>query len=400
MMKSIKKQILIGISLVLMLILTFSMITTVGSGEIVVKQSAFNGELTVWTTPGPKWKNFGSTTVYKRSALYSFSTKKDQGKIKDESIRCRFNDGGHGNISGTFQFDLPTTPEQMKVLHMKFQSQEGIEQSLIRPTIERAVYMSGPLMSSKESAAERRADLINYIEDQVKNGVYKTNTKEEQVLDIVSGKNKTILKVGLIQEGNSFARQEASPIKSFGVVTYSYNINGLAYDKEVENQIKGQQELAMKVQTAIAQSKEAEQRVLTVGKEGEANAAKAKWEQEVIKAKEVTKAEQDKAVALTKAEQDKEVALLALQTAELKKKELVLLGEGEASRASAMMLATGYLPEKLSAWKAVALVAAEQLGKQRQTPDIVMGAAGERVDLSTMMQMSLAKQLNLGLIGK
>jgi regulator of protease activity HflC (stomatin/prohibitin superfamily) len=393
-----KIKLIIGFLVVLVLaILGNSLITTVGAGEIVVKQSAFTGSLTVWDTPGPKWKAFGDTTTYRRSDQYSFSAATDQGSKVDQSIKCRFNDGGHGNISGTFQFDLPTNPNQMKVLHMKFHNQDGIRQQLIRPAVERSVYLSGPLMSSKESAAERRGDLLNYIEDQVKNGVYKTVTKDEKIPDPITGKDKTVIRVELIKEANgNFARQEKSPLTDMGVSTYSYNINGLSYDAEVEAQIKGQQKLAMDVQTAIAQSKEAEQRALTAAKQGEANAAQAKAEQEVIKMTEVTQAEKQKAVALLDASRKKEVAELDVQTAALRKQEQTLLGEGEANRARAMMQANGYLPEKLAAWVKVALVAAESAGKQRQTPDVVMGSS-QKVGLDDIMQMSLAKQLGVGL---
>ena len=65
-----------------------------------------------------------------------------------------------------------------------------------------------------------------------------------------------------------------------------------------------------------------------------------------------------------------------------------------------MMQATGFLPERLEAWTKVALVYAEQSGKQRQTPDVVMGGGGNKPDLSDIMQMSLARQLGLGSLGK
>lgn len=41
--------------------------------------------------------------------------------------------------------------------------------------------MTGPLMSSKESYAEKRTNLIRFIEDQISNGVYKTAQKDIKV---------------------------------------------------------------------------------------------------------------------------------------------------------------------------------------------------------------------------
>jgi hypothetical protein len=404
------------VGVVMLIILALSMITTVAADEIVVKQGFFDGSLTVWNTPGPKWRNFGSITTYKKSSQYSFSAMKDQGGAADQSIKVRFNDGGHGNISGTFRFDLPLDEKLMVEIHQRFHSQQNVEQQLVRPAVERAVYMSGPLMSSKESASERRADLLKYIEDQVRFGVYQTVTKMEKVIDEVSGKEKTAARVELVNDhAGGIARQEKSLLDQLGIKTYSYNINGIAYEKSVEDQIGAQQKLAMDIQTAIARSKEAEQRAITTAKEGEASAAKAKWDQEVLKTTEVTKAEQEKAVALTTAQKEKEVALLAaqkekavaelaVQTADLKKKEQTLIGDGESYRARAMMQATGFMPERLAAWKEVALAQANQLGKQRQTPDIIMGGTcggnnGGSSNLADLMSVSLAKQLNLSPLG-
>jgi hypothetical protein len=372
-------------------------VTTVDADEIVIKQSAFDGDLTVWTDPGPHMSNFGKLTRYKKSTQYSFTVEKDdKGQPVDHTIRVRFNDGGHGNVAGSFRYDLPLDAKNMLAIHKTLGAPEVIDTKLVGPAIERAVYMSGPLMSSKESSGERRADLLNYIEDQTKLGVYRTTTTQEKATDDVTGKEKTIARVEILKsDKGAFLRQESSPLERFGIHVYSFSVNIPYYEADVEKQIKEQQSLTMQVQTAMARSKQAEQMALTVVKEGEASAAKARADQEILKATEVTKAEQEKAVAITNAQRKKEVAQLDVETAKLKKEEQILLGEGEASRASAMMHATGYLPERLDAFRQVALVAAEQLGKQRQTPDIVMGSGSGQAGLSDLMQMSLAKQFGV-----
>jgi hypothetical protein len=117
------------------------------------------------------------------------------------------------------------------------------------------------------------------------------------------------------------------------------SINKIKYDKIVEDQIATQQQALMQIQTAMAKSKEAEQRALTVAKEGEADAAKAKWEQEVIKAKMVTEAEARNAQAK-----------LDEQTATIKKHILILEGEGEGEKKKLAMQANGALEQKLEAW--------------------------------------------------
>ena len=370
----------------------FSLGEEVGADEIVVKQAALSGELTFWTTPGVHSQAFGSLTRYRKSAQYWFSAAQDRGEKRDQSIKVRFNDGGHANVSGSLRFDMPTDAAHLTALHTKFGSQQAIEQQLIRTVVERSVYMSGPLMSSKESTAERRSDLIQYIEDQVKLGVFKTETEETKVLDPLSGKEKTVSRVKLVRDEkspNGIARQEKSSLEEFGIRTYNFTIDGVAYDVDVEKQIKEQQQMLMQVQTAMAGAKQAEQKAITAAKEGEAEAMKAKWTQEVLKAKAVTAAEQARAVAE-----------LAVKTADLTKQAQILEGEGEAAKKKLIMAADGALDKKLAAFVEVNKAFAAEMGKQRWVPEVQMGGAGvsgggAAAGLMEMWQVKAARDLAL-----
>lgn len=387
--KNLSARKIVGLSLaavatVVVLASLGSLFENVKSQEIIVMQDPIDGDLHFWTDQGLKWQKWGSIRRYVKSSHYEFS-KRQEGD--DSSIKVRFNDGGHGLVSGSLRFDLPLDKQHLETLHKKFGSQEAIEQTLIRPIVERSVYMSGPLMSSKESTAERRSDLIQYIEDQVTHGVYQTLTEEEKVVDPLSGKEKTISRVKLVKkEGapNGIARQERSPLEEFGIRAYNFTIDGVKYAKEVEAQIQQQQRMTMQVQTAMAKAKEAQQKAITAAKEGEAEATKAKWEQEVLKATAVTKAEQDKAVAE-----------LAVQTAELRKREQMLLGEGEAARKKAVMLADGALDKKLATYKEVMLAFAQEIGKQQWVPNVQIGTgSGKGEPAAALMQMWQAKVAN------
>lgn len=349
--------------------------TTVNADEIVIKQGIWDGQLTYWTASGFQFENFGKLSHYKKSAQFAFE-KKDG---VDGRFKIRFNDGGHAMISGSLRFELPLDQVNLEKLHSKFGTFEAIEQQLLRPVVDRAIYMSGPLMSSKESAAERRSDLLQFVEDQVKNGVYKSDTENNKEKDPISGQERTITRVKLVQDAkspNGFARQENSPLAEFGVKTYSFSINDIDYDDAVEKQIGDQQTLTMDVQKSIAGAKKAEQDAITAEQRGKADAAEAKWKQEVLKATEVTKAEQQAEVLKMEAATALEVQRLAAQRAELFKKEQTLIGEGEAARRKAVMLADGALDKKLDAYVKVQTVWAQESSKQRQVPDIVFGGNG------------------------
>lgn len=383
-------------AVVLITIFGFNMFTTVGAGEIVVKQGAFDGKLEVWTQPGMYCQCFGKLTVYKKSDQFWFSHtgENESGpgdSKKDESIQVRFNDGGHGNISGSVSYDLPTDTAAMVKIHSTFGSQESLERRLMSQAVQKVIYMTGSLMSSKESAGESRSDLMNFISDQISNGVYRTEKMETKVTDVLSGQEKTVTVVKLLTDPKNpslFLREEASPIHEFGIRVYNMTIKKIIYDAAVEAQIQSQQQAIMAVQTQMALAKQAEQKVLTVEKEGQAKAAEAKWQQEVEKSK-----------AVTAAEQERDVAKLSLETAKLEQQREIALGEGEAKRKKLVMEADGALAQKLDAWVKVNQAYADAMSKQPQVPSVVMGNSDSKgnstADLLQLMAVRSARDLSV-----
>lgn len=364
----------------------------VDAGEVVVMQSAFSGKLIVYKDPGPKIQAWAKCTHYKKSSQYWFSSKTDQGPQVDQSIQLRFNDGGHGKLSGSVRYNLPLNDISLQLLHERFGSQEAIDQHLIRTTIEKVVYLSGSLMSSTQSFAERRNELLGFIEDQAAHGIYKSSSRCEKQPDPVTKQEKTICMVELAHDDKGqLARVEASPLEAYQIALANFSINELAYDTTVTKQIEAQQAAIAAIQTSAAQARQAEQGAITAAKNGEAQAATAKWKQEVIKAEKVTEAEQVK-----------EVARLAKETAEYKKQEQILLGEGEAARKKLVMAADGALELKRSAFIEVNKNYAEAFSKQPLVPQIVMGGSGagagsNAMSLVDLLTVTTAKQLGLSL---
>jgi len=308
------------------LILISKLVEHLDADRIMVIQAPFTGELTWYTTPGAKWQGFGSVTKYPRRAIYNFET------------QVRFNDGGHGTMKGSIQYEMPLNIENLTELHIKFGSPTAIQKQLIETVTNKSAYMTGPLMSSKESYAEKRNDLIRYVEDQVIHGVYRTTSKEAKIKDQITGTDKTVTIVEIVTKNGVPERQEEPVLTIFGIRPFNFTITSLPYDETVEAQIKQQQVIAMDVQTAIADAKKAEQRTITVSEQGKANAAEAKWKQEGLKATEVTLAQQKL-----------EVATLEAKAAEQVKNRDILLGEGQAAAKELIIKADGALEKKLDA---------------------------------------------------
>ena len=379
-----KKILLIGLAFLFLIFIFFSgrLIENVDNSEIVIIQSVFNGRVTVHTSPGPVLQGFGISTHYKKSNQFWFSKKTDEGQVEDQSIKIRFNDGGHGNISGSVRWYMPTDEKAILKLHTDFGSQKAIEQQLIRQVVTKAVYMTGPLMSSKESSAEKRNDLLSFIEDQSISGVYRTKQEEVKVHDDLMNTDKTITVVKIVQQNNLPMRQEISAIKSYNISLQGLSLNAIDYDEEVEKQIKVQQQAYMQVQTAIANSKKAEQDAITTELQGKAAAAKAKWEQEVIKAQ-----------AITQAEQQKEVAALESQTAVLNAQKTKTEADAK-SYANTKLVTAGLTPQERAQFdKDTKIGVAEALSKI-VLPTTFMNGGNSNKEASMLESILGVKLLN------
>ena len=230
-------------------------------------------------------------------------------------------------------------------------------QDLVRPTVNKVIYASGPLMSAFESYAEKKNDLIEYITDQLNNGVYKTTVKTMEATDPITGEKKTVKIASLIADETApggYKRSEVSPFSYYGLEIGQVAVSKIDYSDKVKQQIAQQQEANMMVQTSKAKTLAAQQEAIRAEEAGKAAAMEAKWQQEKIKAVEVTKAEQEY-----------EVARLAALKAKEDAKRIEAQGLAEAAAARAKVQA-GLTPlEKATIEKETAIGVAQALANSK-----------------------------------
>lgn len=386
-----------GILALVLVITATSLFVDVGASEIVVVQSPVSGKLTAYTDPGWEWQGMGSVTRYPRREQFSFSSVVDQGHTTDESILTQFNDGGHANISGTINWQMPLKPEAIIQLHKDFHGFKAIDQMLIRTAIQKVIYNVGPTMSSTESSAERRPDIPKYIDDQLVNGPYLTKTVLSTIKDPITGldKQQNIVQIALGEDGKPM-RESSSAITKYGIQLQPVTINDIRYDDTVAKQIKARQDAAARVQTATANARAAEQDAVTAAKQGEAAATKANWEQQTVNAK-----------LINDAQAKVQIAEADVKTAQLFKQSETLRGEGEAARKKLVMEADGQLDKKLEAYVKVSEMYATAIEKAQPgawSPSVVMGGGngastggGNASNLIELLQAKTAKDLAIDL---
>lgn len=390
----ISKKLIIGVVAIAIAVLCSFMIPSIGEDvaneEIVVNQAPFTGKMSYWTTPGFKWQWFGHTTSYFKTQQLWFGSEDDRGKQQGEPIPVIFNDASDGLIYGSLRVKLPTDTEHLSRIQTDYNGMERLMSDLVRPTVTKVIYASGPLMSAFESYAEKKNDLISYITDQLNNGVYRTKVITQETEDALTGEKKTTKMAGLVEDENApggYARSETSPFRYYGLEIGQVAVSRIAYSEQVTAQISRQQEANMAVQTARAQALQAQQDAITVEEKGRAAATAAKWEQE-----------KEKAVQVTKAEQEREVSRLAAEKAEFDKMKIIAEGEAEAA-ANRAKVAAGLTPQERAEWDYKTRVGVAEALSKIQLPRIISSGTSGTSAMDAMglkMMMDVANQVSKG----
>ena len=350
--------------------------------EIVVNQVPISGNMQYWTTPGFKWQWFGQTTKYYKTQQLWFGSADDEGHQQGSPIPVIFNDASEGVIYGSLRVKLPTDIEHLSRIQTDYNGMDRLMNDLVKQTVTKVVYASGPLMSAFESYAEKKNDLIEHITDQLVNGVYKTTIKKVETVDPITGEKKITNIAALIPDEDApggYKRSESSPFKYYGLEIGQVAVSKIGYSDKVLQQISQQQEANMLIQTSKAKSAAAQQEAIRAEEEGKALAAKSKWEQERIKATEVTKAEQEY-----------EVARLAALKAKEEAKRIEAEGQAKAA-ANRALVSAGLTPlEKATIEKETRIGVAEALSKTKWPTVVMNGGNGQNsaMDVIALKQMT------------
>jgi hypothetical protein len=355
------------------------MVENIEANELAVIQSV-SGELKCYTDPGPAWQGLGTVTKYPRRGTYAFDEHKVDAAGKDITNTgkpLQFNDGGTAWLYGSVNWEMPLDCKQVIAIHKTFGSRQGVESQGVARMVNLAIQLSGSTMTSLESFAERKGELIEIVNDQAQQGAYQMVTKQVERTNPITNQLEKVLAAEVVRDKTTGkpVRQQASILDQYGIHLQPMSIEKLDYSKIVQDQITERQKATTQVQISQANAQKAIQAAITAEREGQATAAKAKWEQETIKAKEVTKAEQGLAVAT-----------LAAKEAEQYKREQILRGEGDAERKK-LVMADGALDQKLKAYVDVqgAWASAFAQFKGQLVPQVTTGGSANGVSSAQNM---------------
>lgn len=365
--------------------------------KIYVCQMPVSGEYRVWSEGKLEWQGLGDVDAYNKTSQVVYEGLKKEGDDyvlvgENPAAKTTFNDNGKGYIIGSFRVEMPTDTKSMEKIQEDYGSEEALINALVKPQLYKVITACGPLMTSLESVAETRTDLIAHITDQLNNGVYKTRVIKVEVPNAITGEMETRNQADLIEDSNApggYLRQEESPFGKYGIKCGQVSVIDIKYDDDTQAQIDAQRNANLAAITLKTQALEFQQQAIKAEEEGKAEAAKARWKQE-----------KEKAVAVTKAQQEFEVAELEAKKA--KQVALKVQAEGEAkAAANRALVQAGLTPlEKATIEKETAIGIAQALANSnvRWVPEIIMNGgsnAGSAMDaVGLNMMMDVVKKMN------
>lgn len=368
-MLSFKKILAAIVALVAIILVSFigKIGEDVKNNQIIVNQFPFSGKMAFWTEPGFQWQWFGKTTIYyKTNQVWFNEVKEDKNTfvlsgLEHPAFPITYSDKGKGVVLGSVRIEMPTSREHLNLIQSHYGSENRLMEELIKPTIGKVILACGPLMTSLESVAEKRNDLIAYATDQLNNGIYATRVRTVERLNSITNEMEKVHQAEIVYDENGQPkRNEASPFVKYGLRVSQLAIADLKYEAATNSQIARQREAEMDIISAKSEAAKAIQQTIKIEEEGKQKAALAKWEQEAVKAAAVTKADQEYEVARLQALKANEVA-----------KKVKAEGEAEAYR-QRQLVSAGLAPEvKARIEKETKIGVAEALAKI-QLPKVVM----------------------------
>lgn len=355
------------------------------AGFYQIKQAAITGKISVHDKPGTYLKLFGTITTYQISDMNYFSKSSLEGGSGEDSdpIKVRFNDGGTADISGSIKFRLSLKEEDQLLLHQDFKNYNKVQSDLVRQVVTEALMQTATLMKAEESYSSRRSEFTTLAEQQIRQGIFETESKEEKYLN-PDGKEfiERTVRVKHNADGNPSIRK-ISPFKRYNIQILQFVIKDIDFDSTIDALIAKKKEAEQQKIVAQANAERAKQDAITAEEQGKARIAQAKADEEVIKIK-----------AVTEAEKEYEVSRLRKQRAQEDAEALLVQKEAEA-KAAALLVKAGLAPkDKAIIDKEKAIGIAEEMAKI-QLPQIMILGSGDSAAQNPFDAIGLEAFLNI-----
>ncbi|OQY40417.1 MAG: hypothetical protein B6229_01820 [Spirochaetaceae bacterium 4572_7] len=348
-------------------LLSSSIVATNKAGYYQVKQAAVSGKMSVRTDPGMFPKMFGNITTYQISDMYYFSKYNEEGGsgLEAAPIKVRFNDGGTAEISGSIKYRLSLIEDTQLKLHSDFKSYDAVKQDLVRQVVTESLMQTATLMKAEESYSSRRSEFTSLAEEQVKQGIFETESEEIKTTD-ADGNEFISRYVKLKELDGKIVVRKISPFVRYKIEVLQFVIKDLDFDQTIDALIAEKKEAEQQRVVSKANAERAKQDAITAEMQGKAKEAVAKATENVEKIKEVTRAQKLF-----------EVAEFDLKRAEKEAEAVLVLARAEAEK-NRLLVSAGLAPEiKAEIDKDTAIGVAAELAKVKFPEMMILGGGSQ-----------------------
>jgi regulator of protease activity HflC (stomatin/prohibitin superfamily) len=288
-------------------------------------------------------------STYPNVITISHRGEKTGSTIEGNLIPIRFNDATEAVAQTVVRFRLPNDSEQMLLVHSEYVNVEYLALKGLQPYTIECLKNSAQLMDSEQHYSGGRAQLSQFFQDQLAEGLFILDTRESFYRDTITGETKRIYesKIRTNKQGESIRKQ--SDLKKFGITIASATIENVDYESQVDEKLKKKIEASTRESVSKQNLVTAQQEAMTAEAEGRKRLVEIEYEEMQRQTQSVVQAETQVKLAL----KDKEKQEIALDAARLEAQKIKALADAEAYAKQRIMQADGALEKKLDAYKEV-----------------------------------------------
>lgn len=348
-----RRPIILGISAVIILIL-FLVINPFSyndSGNRTVVQRS-NGDQIVQFQPGVFYSGFFSQETEwpnQISVTYQAATPnlelEDNG-IEIGQIKIMFSDGTTADVRGITQFILPSDDKEMILMHNTHRNPKSLVSKRLATFTKECLQSSAQLMTSDKHYGGGRAQMSQDFLDQLRNGVYLSQTEEKVVYDSIEKEKKRLYLTEIKMNKDGTPKRKASAIAEYGITVADASIVDTDYADKVDQKLEKIIDAATKSAVSRQELMTAQQQTLTEKAKGEQKLVEIEYTQKQEQTKQVVEAQTRVQVAQqNKLEQQAsyEANLIAVKSRQA-------LADVTAYEKRTVMMADGALEKKLATY--------------------------------------------------
>lgn len=366
-MRNLNLKLVIGGVVGIFLLILFSTVNPFshndGGARTVVQQ--WNGNQFVQFNPGWFYAGFfAKETEWPNQISVTYQKDEPDLRVQDNGIEIgminiMFSDGTRADVRGITQFVLPSSEKDMILINNTHRTPQSLVTKRLATFTKECLQSSAQLMSSDKHYGGGRAQMSQDFLDQLRNGVYLSETQERVTYDSIEKENKRLYITEIKKNTDGSPKRKASAIQEYEISVADASINDVDYEPKVDDKLAKIIDASTKSAVSRQNLMTAQQEALTAEAEGKKNLVSIEYEQRQEQTKEVVQAETKVKVA----EQDKLQQKIAFEAAVYQAKKVKELADGEAYAKKAVMIADGALTQKLSAWTESQKYWADAFGK-------------------------------------